>query len=285
MDAYKILGVSKSTPLEKIKRNFKTLALELHPDRGGNEHLFNVLKESYVQILENLKNQQQDKQFTELKQDHDHYINTKNNVKNVKLSNIDEVSVMKQFHKVFKDSKITDADSIGYGENMIKSEPRTEINIEKTIKKFTIDKFNKQFDNAEPLNKTHLVKKYNPDPYIMSNNLQFTELGIDTISDYSGKNEYSKDLQYTDYVKAFSTNKCKPPEEKKLNRIKTVDAIEKDRAKIKFEMNDSELNTYMKYQTKRKLKESNRVVNVEKHDIQVNNVFEKVNKAMLSYKS
>jgi len=47
---YEILGVSKSASAEQIKKAYRKLALEHHPDRGGSQEKFKQLNEAY-QVL------------------------------------------------------------------------------------------------------------------------------------------------------------------------------------------------------------------------------------------
>ncbi len=44
---YSILGVSKNAPIEEIKKKYKRLAMENHPDKGGNEDKFKAINEAY----------------------------------------------------------------------------------------------------------------------------------------------------------------------------------------------------------------------------------------------
>lgn len=44
---YKLLGVSKSSSQEEIRKNYRKLAREHHPDKGGDEKLFKEIQEAY----------------------------------------------------------------------------------------------------------------------------------------------------------------------------------------------------------------------------------------------
>lgn len=44
---YKILGLNNNATLEDIKKSYKNLSLKTHPDHGGNNYLFNKVKEAY----------------------------------------------------------------------------------------------------------------------------------------------------------------------------------------------------------------------------------------------
>lgn len=62
-DYYKILGVEKNASAEEIKKAFKKLAMQYHPDRqGGNEAKFKEINEAY-QILNNPEKRQKYDQF------------------------------------------------------------------------------------------------------------------------------------------------------------------------------------------------------------------------------
>lgn len=50
MDYYKILGVDKKASPEEIKKAYRKLALQHHPDKGGDEAEFKKINEAY-QIL------------------------------------------------------------------------------------------------------------------------------------------------------------------------------------------------------------------------------------------
>jgi len=61
-DYYKILGVSKSASQDEIKKAYRKLALEHHPDKGGNEEEFKKVNQAY-QILSDPQKRSQYDQF------------------------------------------------------------------------------------------------------------------------------------------------------------------------------------------------------------------------------
>jgi len=55
---YKILGVNENATQDEIKKTYRKLAMEHHPDKGGNEETFKKISEAYdVLSDENKKNQ------------------------------------------------------------------------------------------------------------------------------------------------------------------------------------------------------------------------------------
>lgn len=59
---YKILGVSKSASEEEVKKAFRRLAHEHHPDKGGDEKKFKEINEAY-QVLSNREKRAQYDRF------------------------------------------------------------------------------------------------------------------------------------------------------------------------------------------------------------------------------
>ncbi|MFA6522212.1 MAG: molecular chaperone DnaJ [Patescibacteria group bacterium] len=63
-DYYKILGVEKSATKEEVKRAFRKLAHEHHPDKGGNEEKFKEVNEAYQVLGDEKKREQYDQYGT-----------------------------------------------------------------------------------------------------------------------------------------------------------------------------------------------------------------------------
>ena len=60
MDYYSILGVNRNATPEEIKRSYRKLAMQHHPDRGGDSAKFQQVQEAYDNLSDPLKKQQYD---------------------------------------------------------------------------------------------------------------------------------------------------------------------------------------------------------------------------------
>lgn len=73
MNYYKILGLSKTATQEEIKKRYKKLVLEHHPDKGGNSDKFREIQEAYeVLSNDNLKTEY-DKNYQSIKMNDTYY--------------------------------------------------------------------------------------------------------------------------------------------------------------------------------------------------------------------
>jgi len=60
MTLYKTLGVDNDAGKEEIKKAYRKLAIEHHPDKGGNEDKFKEISEAYNTLSDDKKRQQYD---------------------------------------------------------------------------------------------------------------------------------------------------------------------------------------------------------------------------------
>ena len=59
-DLYEVLGVPKDATQEDIKKAYRMLAKENHPDKGGDEELFKKISVAYDTIVDESKRKQYD---------------------------------------------------------------------------------------------------------------------------------------------------------------------------------------------------------------------------------
>lgn len=262
VDAYKILGVSRTVDADVLRQKFRSLALELHPDKGGSEHMFNVLKDSYSQVLKDIKNRREDKPFHELR--------TRHNVEPIRpnFGDDDNAERMRKFHETFEKTHRDEVNGYGYGDKMAKSEPYgEEVKIKRLFKKFAVDKFNSKFEKSAPTNTQHLVAKYNPEPFQNLGTLTFTEIGAGPVEDFSGSNESGNGLHYTDYLKAYSTDRLCPREVKSSrHNAKTIEDLEAQRESVRFTMDDDEKDKFEEYQRSKQHAEERRLQRLKEMD-------------------
>jgi molecular chaperone DnaJ len=60
MDHYSTLGVAKNATPEEIKKAYRKLASQHHPDKGGDTHMFQTVQEAYETLSDPNKRQQYD---------------------------------------------------------------------------------------------------------------------------------------------------------------------------------------------------------------------------------
>ena len=61
MTLYDILGVSSNATMDQIKKQYRKMSLEFHPDRpGGNASKFKEINEAYEQLYDDKKRKQYD---------------------------------------------------------------------------------------------------------------------------------------------------------------------------------------------------------------------------------
>jgi hypothetical protein len=120
----------------------------------------------------------------------------------------------------------------------------------------------------------------------LNKQLNYTELGLDKITDFSGENKTNKQLHYMDYKLAHSINRLIDPSllSKKTNP-KNINDVQMERENIPTHFTDREQVDYAKYLNDLEKKEHKRVINMHKMDEQILKQFDSVNKRMISYKT
>jgi curved DNA-binding protein CbpA len=282
MDPYKILKVEKHCSIGQLRAAFKKVAIKVHPDKGGNEELFNIVVESYIVIYKKIKSESGDKDFNELKSDSRNQFQNLKKTKHVSFEvdqNDDEFST--KFNKIFDDNKFHDPTDDGYGQFMSQSsKEREELDISKSVKNFK--DFNSAFDDQEAMNKEIIMYK-EPEPLTMSKSLAFNELGVDKVDDFSSDTTNSRNIGYCDYMKAHTTNKLVDKRYiKETQSYKNMDDIEKSRSTQRFELSSEDRKKIDDGLKKDKEREINRQLNLQNYDKNVNEHFVKVNKLMIN---
>lgn len=285
MDPYKVLKVNKNCNLAELRAAFKKIAIKVHPDKGGNEEIFNVVVEAYKSIFNTLKAKEADKSFMDLKNDSTKWMKSKSQ-SNKHVSFADDVNLnasdekfQRKFNRVFDDNRMEDAHSRGYGSMMSSSTPiREDYSISK-IKNFS--DFNSIFDSQECTNKELTVYK-EPEPLSLSKSLKYDELGIDKIDDFSSDSTKSKSLGYSDYMRAHTTNKLIDKSNIKVRTsFKNLNDAKSKRSSQRFDLTDEDKQRIEENERRENFRERRRQQLIAEHDDIAAKHFKKLNKIML----
>ena len=77
--AYKLLNVHPNSTIDELRSSFKQLAIKYHPDKGGDENIFNLIVDGFKTILHHLKTSKEQKEHYVLKSYSTSTDNTNNN--------------------------------------------------------------------------------------------------------------------------------------------------------------------------------------------------------------
>ena len=185
--------------------------------------------------------------------------------------------------KVYEENKIEDVYDRGYGDLMTESDAnRPDIDIKKTVN--SMKNFNQAFDSAPVSKHNKKIIKYR-DPIALPTSLktlQYTEIGIDKLSDFSTE---TSNLSCVDYKKAHSTSKLI---DKNYVRQRTgyndIGGLEAERANIDYNMSEEDLRKQAYLKKKEQLKELKRLERLQQMDMMHQESFNRVNELMVNYK-
>jgi curved DNA-binding protein CbpA len=274
---YEILNIDKNYTLDILKQNYRKNALIYHPDKEtGDIEIFRNITQSYLYLLKKYKENIPDKQIYDLKNDFDNYVTNENNNNNILLKH-DKFDINK-FNKVFSENNINDIDD-GYNDFMktgsIKEKTKTYIFSDD----FNINIFNKIFNEKIKKKPTSEIQLYKEPETMFQSNTGYTELGEDTITDYSSILGFNKKINYTDCKIAYS--EPEQLEETKEELFNSLEDLKDYRENINYDM-DSETNKkYINYLNFKNKDEENRLKRIQENDLNILRKYNNINKTLL----
>lgn len=246
VDPYEVLGVPKNFTWEELKVAYRNVAKLVHPDKGGNEQMFQTVTQCFKELADVYKSREANKPHHVLRQESKEYYE-KHHVQHrvpreepgpgpgpgirpeedAKKFNID------RFNQVFEDNRFDDEYQHGYGNMMEKSsKKRDDISIAQTIDSYDKDKFNEQFNSKADPSALDVTVYREPEPLELARKIAYTELGVTKIDDFSSVNEDRRNLQYTDYKKAHTFTRLIDPSlvdsQKQYKNVKEYETARKE---------------------------------------------------------
>ena len=281
---YSILGLNSNCSIEELKRKYKKMAIKYHPDRnnGETEEEFKLITQSYLYILnKNKKNNYLQEKINKDVVYQEYQDNINEPRENIHLDK-DNFNVDK-FNKIFNQYKIPSVYDDGYGDIMTERS-----NSRETIKansgeifgnNFNIDVFNSTFKN-EKKNNSKIIQYTEPKAINLSNNMGFSELGIDKVDNYGVKNE---GLGYTDYKLAHQEeNMLINTDTVKVKSYQSINHLKADRENISYQLSDENKRRIDMMKREEEEKEERRLQNLRYQDRRTTEQFNRLNHLMIS---
>lgn len=237
----------------------------------------------FYELANDYKMRTDNKNYNELKNDFNDFIHT--NKTNVSKFD-DDLSLNDRINKHFESTKIYDEDiDFGYGDKMSEStEAREDFKFNNIFqnRKFDNKSFNNIFDKNVTISR-EVVKHQEPKPMILAKSLAYSEIGAGKNNDYSSSVEKSKNLAYTDYMKAHSLNRLVDSTEfNNIKNFKDTDEYKKySDKKIKKKFSSKELKIIEDNKLLEEKLENERLERVKKKNIQMLEAYNKANALML----
>lgn len=277
IDPYKLYGYDKDQKIDLIdlKSKYKKYAMQTHPDKNnGDSTNFNIINESFKVLYEDYKLKQNDKQFTELKNGSQSFIETqtKTNSQNINFSK-DNFNVNK-FNTLYNDNRIGNAGDEGYGDWSKSTKFDSEDIVRDTG--LTNGNFNSMFNKNVKVSDS-VVKYTSPKELFMNAENNCEELGVEKIDNYTGK---SKSINYTDYKEAHTTSRLVDPNTK-YNRYNSINDIKSERSNIKKFSAEEVMNNELE-KAKQEESEKIRLQAVSRHDTAHFDNYNKIHNIMIN---
>jgi curved DNA-binding protein CbpA len=232
LESYEILGIHPNSELPAIRQAFRNLALQTHPDHGGNPRLFKIVHNAYREILYTLDAKTRH-QFNNMKDNYRQVVQEQQQRPSAPI--IDPTNFNRtKFNEVFERHRLHTANDDGYD----------------LSKEITVSA--EQYESR--------VTQYE-EPDVISCSGSFTNLGQKKIDDFTAP--FNAKIQYTDAQRAFGI----PTEESKLNTRKEYSSlkdIRRERTQMKLVASAEEEEEHQKVQQRKMELEKMRQKNYRK---------------------
>ena len=124
----KLFKLPENYSWTQLKNSYKKLAIQNHPDKGGDPDFFNYITEQFQKLASEIKNRDSNKSHFDLKQNYKENTIISNRFS---ISQVANDTFSSKFNKTFDENKFIDEDiEFGYGSMMEpSSKVREDINI------------------------------------------------------------------------------------------------------------------------------------------------------------
>jgi len=310
-DPYKLLKVERTDDLKTVKASYRKLATKYHPDKGGNQDIFDKITKAYTYLksvasIANVKTPTQD--HTSLRRQAQDVNQPSSSVRQLHTDNFN----IAQFNTQFSQNKLGD-DSVdhGYSEFMTTDSRDADTNPDKadlrvpnthgnsgapklnkydSKTKFNLDVFNDEFKDDFTLTKHIILNPELPEseqsvqvyqePLAFTSGAQtYSDIDRQRAGDYTSFNDplsASNSQQYSDYMSAFTTRSTftnSTDDSQSRKDFTNLDDLKRNRANVSYEMSAGDKEKVAEQEQKMAAAENERLRRISERD----NVYEEHN--------
>lgn len=261
---YEILGVSTDSSSKEIKSAYRHLCMKHHPDKGGDERIFKKLTKAYQVMLERAKMKEDMKNHRDLQDGYRSYMDSEMDCSAPKMPNFSGKKFnAEKFNALFDQNRVKSAYDRGYDEGDDDSEVEDE---NPSMGGYNNNTFNSTFEDIKKkrMEKGEVVKYKEPEPLIGFGNLQYSELGVDEIDDFSS--EIHDKMQFTDLKAAYGRKSKIEIGESDRPEYRNVEDLQNARGRISYEMSEEDLEKEERRKYEEEMAEQRRLERLRRQD-------------------
>lgn len=287
LNPYDVLGVRKNFEFDELKDAYRRIAKIVHPDKGGSQHLFQMVTDCFRTLAHEYKARTSDRPHHELKREaQQYYENVQSRSNPMPRMNNSTENFNDRFNRAFEENKLEDENDIGYGSMMTpSSKNRDDIEIPRMFRKFDHKSFNTVFDKVTLDPSKEVVVYREPEALPLAKKMQYTELGGDRPDDFSSTAEGTerRNLQYTDFKKAHTMTRLVDPRAvQQRTNYKNIEQYEAARARtLKAPETRAEIEWRMRKEQEEQEAERRRLERLKIRDDMIAVQHEKMNRSLL----
>lgn len=286
INPYKLMDLDQNCSLKDLEKKYKKIAIQVHPDRGGNNDAFQALTKAYLSIKKDLEMKIQDKDFFSLKKNSQ--IHNNEDYDNAPLGKGEKFN-NSIFNQIYEENKLENNNDIGYS-NWIKNNTiaNEKNNNKKELfnDKFNLSVFNSVFNDNREIGKknTQILKYDNPKP-ISNSNINFMEIDTDEQKGFTKENK-DCNLFYTDYKEAMTnTNNITCNNLSENLKVRDIKSLKKERKNISFTQSPEEIRLNAIKKKEEKQKEYQRLERIKKRDQLISKQYLNINNRLENTKN
>lgn len=260
INPYNVFSLPENFTIDMLENKYRELIIKMHPDNmGGNKEFLLIIRKCYKLLLNDYENRYKKSRLS---------INNSVSRENTPINDIQDYNSsfdINKFNEIFDKNKIkNNVSDKGYATWIKKSK----LPEQPKINGYNKEQFHRLFEEQKIIDKNnkYIVKYTEPLPQAPLTGIDYTELGVNDINDYSGENRDRSGLQFTDYKLAHTISRLIDPDTVDREEFKDINHLEQHRSKLSYNLTEEDKFNILKNKEIENLKEQKRVKMIKNKD-------------------